>query len=74
MKRTLSQNKQITVLCEFNAERVSFTGSDPEQTLSFLESLGFGLRYVCRDGTVQTISREQVLNGPEITLFLKRSG
>jgi FkbM family methyltransferase len=74
MKGTLTQNKQITVLCEFNAERVSFTGSDPAQTLSFLESLGFGLLYVYHDGTVQPISREQVLNGPEITLFLKRPG
>ena len=72
MKETLKQNRQITVLCEFNAARVSFTGGDPKQALSFLASLGFELRYIYGDGTVRSISAGQVLNGPEITLFLKR--
>jgi FkbM family methyltransferase len=73
MRGTLAANKDITVLCEFNADRVSQTGSDPREALACLRELGFGFRYVRKDGTVQPISEEQVVNGPEITLYLKRA-
>lgn len=72
MEQTLARNDQITVLCEFNADRITYTGGDPAETLSFLENLGFFLRYVGPEGTVVSVSRQEVLAGSEFMLYLRR--
>lgn len=72
MQDIMARNREIVVLCEFNAERVRIAGGDPLVALDLLRQADFDLRYIESDGTICPITSEAVLNGPEITLFLKR--
>ena len=73
MKRTLSDNDEITVICEFCPERIRPSNIDPQATVATLLDLGFKLHYIDFDSTIKPISAADLLACKEVVLFLRRS-
>ncbi len=72
MRKTLADNPAITLLCEFNAERIRLSNCDPEASINSILEAGFKLRLVEYDGSIRSASRAEVLVHPDAMLFLRR--
>ena len=73
MKRTMSENSQITLVCEFCPDRIRFAGGDPAATLRIFDELGFVLKHVQPDATISLLSASSALASQELMLLLRRS-
>jgi FkbM family methyltransferase len=71
MERTISDNRELLVILEFNVPRYD----DPRAFLHTIESAGFSLRYIDVDAEVKDVSVDRLLSenvGDDWMLFLAR--
>lgn len=72
MQKTLADNPNIILLCEFNAEHIRSSNCDPEVAADSLLENGFKFRIIHYDGSIRPISRQELLEHNDAVLFLQR--
>lgn len=72
MKRLLTYNPHIKIICEFAPQMIQATGIQPKDFLEEITNYGFKFRIINTDSTAVDISIDELLKIPSCELFLTR--
>lgn len=72
MQKTLTQNHQVKIICEFCPAQIIGTGANPREFLELIVELGFTLKIIDFNSNTVETSINELLETPHCELFLQR--